>query len=179
VKAPGLASLLTSAEQSMKDQKFADAAGKYLQASRVAPNNPMITLGQGIAHLGGANYGQSEQALRLAIRSEPALLMGRYDLNSMIGEARVTALRKDLKTLADAGPDELRPRLLLAFLSYNSGNGPDAEKYLAEAAKLVPDDAVIQSMQKAWAMPGADAPKSDPAPAKDAAPAPAPAELNK
>lgn len=173
VKARGLASLLTAAEQSMKDQKYADAVGKYMQASRVAPNNPMITLGRGIAQLGGGNYGQAEQALRAAITSEPALLMGRYDLNGMLGETRTKYLAKDLKELAAATPTEARPRLLLAFLSYNMGNGPDAEKYVAEAAKLAPNDPVVQAMQKTWAVLGTGGTK------QESAPAPAPTDLNK
>jgi hypothetical protein len=164
VNARGLASLLTSAEQSMKDQKYADAVNKYTQAARVAPNNPMITLGRAIAQLGGGNYGQAEQGLRAAVTSEPALLLGRYDLNGMLGETRTKFLAKDLKEVAAAGPNELRPRMLLAFLSYSTGNGPDAEKYVAEAAKLAPNDPVIQSMQKTWAVLGTGHPKADAAP---------------
>src|SRR3954468_5914376 len=127
----------------------------------------MITLGQGIAQLGGGNYAQAERALRFAITSEPALLMGRYDLVGMLGETRAKFLAKDLKELAATSPKEERPRLLLAFLSYNMGNGPDAEKDVGEAAKLAPNDPVVQAMQKTWAV--------LPAPAA----APAPAEPNK
>jgi hypothetical protein len=174
VTARGLAGLLTSAEQSMKDQKYADAVAKYMQASRVAPNNPMITLGSGIAQLGGANYGQAEVALRRAITSEPALLMGRYDLTGWMGEARVKFLQKDLKQLAAASPTELRPRLLLAFLSYNIGNGPDAEKYITDAVKLAPNDPVVQAMQKTLVV----LPVGEAKPDGASAPAPAATDLN-
>jgi tetratricopeptide (TPR) repeat protein len=170
VEAKGLATLLTSAEQSMKEQKYDTAVAQFDQAGRVAPNNPMITLGRSIALLGGGNYGQAEISLRRAIGAEPALLLGRYDLNGMMTPERAQFLTKDLKAVAAANPKEVRPRLLLAFLAYNTGNGPDASKYLAEAAALAPNDEAVQSMQKTWAVVGNDAGVTPPAP---------PAELNK
>jgi tetratricopeptide (TPR) repeat protein len=153
----GLADLLADAERLMKEEKYESAAARFDQAARVVPNNPMVTLGRGIAELGGGNYGRADQTLRRSIGAEPALLMGRYDLNALLGEKRVQALTKDLKEVADTSPKEVRPRLLLAFLAYNTGNGPDADKYVGEALKLTPNDPVLQSMQKTWSVLGGDA----------------------
>jgi cytochrome c-type biogenesis protein CcmH/NrfG len=72
--------------------------------------------------------------MRWSVGAEPALLMGRYDLNGMLSPERVKFLIKDLKDVAATSPNEVRPRLLLGFLSYNTGNGPQAMATLRNLA---------------------------------------------
>jgi predicted Zn-dependent protease len=151
VAAKGLRDLLAGAEELMRQDKFTSAIDRFNQAGRVAPNNSMITLGRGIAELGAGYYAQSERDLRQVFRADPALLMAQIDLGKMMNADRLQYLRNDLSNLAASGPRDERPWFLQAFIAYNTGNQPEAERDLSEAEKRSGRaDAVIRMMRSHW-----------------------------
>ena len=168
VKAKGLRDLLESAEELMRAGKFESALEKYDAAEQVTGYSPLVTLGRAQAELGASYYARAENNLRRSIESDPALLMGQYDLKSFIGDRRLRFLVEDLKQLAKEDPKSVRPALLLAYIAYNTGNEAQAATYLADAEKRAAgrDDEVLKLMRRHWALPdnadeGANEPPSD------------------
>src|SRR5437868_1638175 len=101
VKGKGLAEIMKSAEDLMKQGKFTSALDQYDQAEQVAPNNPLIRLGRANAELGASYYARAEAHLRDVFTQNPELLNGQYDLIALLGEERLNTLVKDLKQIAN------------------------------------------------------------------------------
>lgn len=162
VSAKSLADVLTRAETLMREGKFAEAQDQYDLAERAAPNNALITLGRSHAELGASSYRSAEQHLRQALSGEPALLLGRYDLQSMIGAERLNILTKDLKDLAANEPREAMAPFLLAYIHYNGGNTAEAAAQLNEVEKRRNGaDPLVAKMRELWSLPGGGLNTSD------------------
>jgi hypothetical protein len=156
VKAPGLASLLTSAEESMRAGQFGSAIDRYDTAAKVAPNNPLITLGRAIAEMGASYYSRAEGDLRKAFTDGPALTQGQYDLVSFLGAERLQFVIKDLKQIANENPQQATPTFLLAYIARSMGNDRLASDYLHETEKrLGGADELITNLRKDWRLPEA------------------------
>jgi tetratricopeptide (TPR) repeat protein len=165
VQAKGLHDILLGAEQLMREGKFTSAIQKYGDAEKVAPNNPLLRLGQAQAELGATRYGSAEQHLREAVAANPALLMGKYDLEAFYGRDRLAFIVNDLQTMSKNEPSSARAPLLLAYIAYGQpGQETAAADYLNEAAKREgKPDPLIQEMRKTWTLPSsAAAPESAP-----------------
>jgi len=166
-----LRDVLKSAEGLMREQKFGEALQKYDTAQRVAPNNALITMGRANAELGASYYRRAEMSLRDAISREPELVVGQFDLRSLIGEERLQVLVKDLKDLSAGDTKSARAPLLLAYIAYNTGNEAQAGEYLAAAEQRAgPNDPLLKAWRRFWKV-GA-APEAT-------QPAPPPADVNK
>jgi tetratricopeptide (TPR) repeat protein len=153
IRASGLSQLVQQGEDLARHQHFKDAIGKLMEARQVAPNNMLIDVDLANAELGAGFYTESEQFLREAFTADPALLMGRYDLKTEIGDDRLQALIADLKQLATGG-DSATPVFLLAYLSYNTGDTDKAVEYLHLAqTRAGGQDDVIRSLGEHWSLP--------------------------
>jgi hypothetical protein len=167
VQAKGLHDQLLAAEQLMRQGKFTSAMQKYADAERVAPNNPLLRLGRAQAELGATRYGSAETHLREAVAADPALLMGKYDLEAFYGRDRLGHVVSDLQNVAKNEPSSPRAPLLLAYIAYGRpGQESAAADYLAEAAKRAgKPDSLIEAMRNTWALPAsasAPAPEAEP-----------------
>lgn len=189
VQAKGLHDLLAGAESLMKEGNFRSAIEKYAAAEQVAPNNPMIRLGRAQAELGAARYVSADEDLRQAVKADPALLMGQYDLESFIGRDRLSFLIQDLKQMAASETTSARPMVLLAYIAYGTpGLESAAADYLNQAAERAGrPDPLIEAMRKHWVLPEAtpaapekiETPAAPEKPEAPATPQPAPADQNK
>jgi tetratricopeptide (TPR) repeat protein len=156
-KAKGLATLLSGAEESMRAGQFGAAIDRYDAAAKVAPNNPLVTLGRAHAELGASYYGRAESDLRKAFANGPALLLGQYDLVTFLGEERLAFVIKDLKEIATAEKQQAGPTFLLAYVARNMGNDKLAADYLTETEKrLGGADETVDAMRKAWNLQATD-----------------------
>ena len=154
VKANGLRELLTKAEAQMRDGRFATAIDTYDAAEQVAPNNPLIRLGQAHAELGASYYRRAEQSLRRVLSNDPNLLVGQYDLRAFLGEDRLGYLDKELRANVAANPDDAGAPLLLAYIYYNTGNAASAKSFLALADQRAGGrDPFVSLLQKNWFLP--------------------------
>jgi len=153
VQAKGLADLLAEAEKQMKAGKYNSAIEQYDLADQVAPNNPWILLGRANAELGQSYYRRAEEHLRQAFTADQALLMGQYDLRTLLGNERLEFLVQDLKEIARNEPREPRPVFLLAYIAYNTGNERLAAAYLDLAEKRSNNDPFYQMVRKHWSLP--------------------------
>src|SRR5207247_1919844 len=133
VTAKGLAELLKSAEDQMKQGKYNGAIEKYDAAQQVAPNNPLIPLGRAIAELGSGLYVRADTHIREAFGQNPALMMAQYDLRNMLGDDRLQQIARELREAASNDKRDPRPTFLLAFVSYSTGQEVAADGYLDQA----------------------------------------------
>lgn len=157
VEAAGLRDVLTSAEELMRGQQFEEALKKYDVAARVAPNNALIAMGRANAELGASYYRRAESSMRDAVSRAPELVVGQFDLRSMIGAERLQVLVSDLKELAGKDPKAVRPPLLLAYIAYNTGNEAQAGDYLSQAQQRAgAEDALLNAWRRNWALPSGD-----------------------
>jgi tetratricopeptide (TPR) repeat protein len=153
IRASGLRELVQQGEDLARKQRFKDAIGKFMDARQVAPNDMEINIDLANAQLGASFFAESEQSLRDAFTSDPALLMGRYDLTSVIGDQRLQKLIGDLKQLAADG-DSATPVFLLAYVSYNQGDTDKAVEYLHLAqTRAGGRDDLIRSLGEHWTLP--------------------------
>jgi len=151
IRAKGLADLMKSAENQMRDGHFNAALDSYDSAEQVAPNNPFIAMGRGFAEMGASYYGKAELDLRRAIAAEPALLAGRYDIKGFLGEDRLKFVVNDLTDIYQSEKDSVRPAVLLGFISHNEGDDTAAAKYLDAADQRAGGrDPIITVMREDW-----------------------------
>ncbi|MDB5305683.1 MAG: repeat protein [Phycisphaerales bacterium] len=173
VKAKGLHDLLVGAEDLMRQGKFDSAIDQYVQAQRVAPNNPLTYLGRAHAELGAGYYTKAEQDLRQVFHADTELLLAQFDLSAAMGAERLAFLRKDLTGLTQTDPKSETPWFLLAYLDYNAGDAAAAEKDLNEAEKRSNrGDWAIRLLRTHWTLPSK--PKAAIPPGNPAAPQPTP-----
>jgi hypothetical protein len=153
IRATGLSQLVQQGEDLARHQHFKDAINRLMEARQVAPNNMLIDVDLANAELGAGFYTESEQFLRDAFTADPALLMGRYDLKTEVGDDRLQVIITDLKQLAASG-DSATPVFLLAYLSYNTGDTDKAVEYLHLAqTRAGGQDDVIRSLGEHWSLP--------------------------
>jgi hypothetical protein len=153
IRASGLSQLVQQGETLSRQQRFRDAVGKFMDARQVAPNNMLIAVDLGNAELGAGFYTDAEQSLRDAFTSDPALLMGQYDLKSTIGDDRLAYIKADLTHLSTTG-ESATPAFLLAYISYNTGHPDQAVEYLKLAQiRAGGQDDVINSLTQHWSLP--------------------------
>jgi hypothetical protein len=149
ITAKGLAGLMKTAEDKMREGKYTEAVDTYDTAEQVAPNNAFVMLGRGLAELGASYYGKADLDISHAIAIEPAVLAGRYDLKGFLGEDRVKFVHDDLEDIANHEKGA-RPLVLLAFVAHNSGDDALAAKDLNEAAKRGGYAELVKQMRQAW-----------------------------
>jgi tetratricopeptide (TPR) repeat protein len=166
VQAQGLAKLLKTAEDLMKEGKFGPALDQYQAAAQLAPNNSMVLLGQANAELAVGFYRKAEQHIRMALRGDPVLLMAQFDLKGMLGEDKLNAIVKDLKEIAFKQEKDAGVAVLLAYIAYNTGNEQGAAIYLDLAQKRSnPRDDFPRILRQHWDLPTTEAsPTTFPAP---------------
>ncbi len=153
VDSKALKGQLDKAEKQMQAGKFTSAVDTYDAAEQVSPNNPLVLLGRANAELGSGYYRRAEQHLRDAYAQDQALLMGQYDLKSMIGTDRLNLLVKELRDQVKSDPDQAGPVFLLAYIDYNTGNERRAGAYLDLAQKRSPKDLFYAAVKKYWSLP--------------------------
>jgi tetratricopeptide (TPR) repeat protein len=154
VRGRGLEQILKNAEALMKEGKFTSALEQYGEAEQVAPNNPLIKLGQADAELGASYYARADAHLRDVLSNHPELLGGQYDLIKMLGQQRLEVLVKDLKEVAKNEEKEPRPVFLLAYIYYNIGDTARAEGYVDLADKRSGGkDPFYKLLRQNWSLP--------------------------
>lgn len=164
VQGQALSDLLKEAEGLMRKESYSSALEKYDMADLVAPNSPLVQLGRANVELGRTYYARAETSLRQAFMQDQALLMGQYNLRSLLGDDRLAIIVKDLRSISEREATESRPVFLLAYIDYNTGNERRAAAYLDLAEKRAGGkDPLFPLLRKYWSLP------------KDAGPA----ELNK
>lgn len=150
VQSPELAKLLREAEDLMRGGKYIAALDKYEAADKVASNNPFVLLGRAHAELAASYYARADAHLRQAL-SDPALLLGLYDLGGVIGQERLDYLVNDLKSAAQAEKTQSRAPFLLAYIAHNTGNSRDASTYLDMAeARAGGRDPFFRLLREHW-----------------------------
>ncbi|HUB26028.1 MAG TPA: hypothetical protein VL992_11415 [Tepidisphaeraceae bacterium] len=153
IHASGLRQLVQEGEDLARHQHYTDAIQKFINAREVDPNFMLINIDLANAELGAGFYAEAEQYLRQAFQADPALLMGKYDITSVIGPDRIDILVNDLKQLASSS-DSPTPLFLLAYISYNTGNSSDALQYLQLAQNRAGgQDEIIKELGDHWALP--------------------------
>ena len=154
VQAKGLRDLLTSAEDLMRQEKYAAALDKYNTALEVAPNNALLRVGRAHAELAASYYRRAEADLRDALAQAPEVAEAQFDLKGLIGADRLQVIVKDLKDLVDTDKTQPRPLLLLAYIAYHTENPEQVSTYLEAAQQRVQgDDALIKAWKQAWNLP--------------------------
>jgi len=157
IEAQGLQSLLTEAEQLMREGKWITALQRYDDAARVAPDERLIFVGRAVAQLGATYYGRSESDLRRAFTADRNLLMATYDLQGLLGEERLQFITEDLKAIANKEQQSPRPLFLLAFIAYNTGHERSALGYIDLAEKRAGGrDDFYQLLRTHWSLPQAE-----------------------
>jgi tetratricopeptide (TPR) repeat protein len=181
VKAKGLAEIMQTAEDLMRQGKFISALDQYDAAQQVAPNYAVTTLGRANAELGASYYTRAEIDLRQAFTQDPSLLEGQYDLRGMLGVDRLEFLVKDLKEIVNREKTKPGPVFLLAYIMYNTGNERLASGYLDLAQKRAgANDTFYRVVRAHWSLPEVEPSPAAPAPAAEQpVPATAPSEMNK
>jgi tetratricopeptide (TPR) repeat protein len=159
INGQGLKDLLTKAETLMREGKFTSAIDQYAAAEQVAPNQPLIWIGRANAELGASFYNRAEGHLKEAFRSDTALLMAQYDLQTFLGNDRLQSVIKDLKEIASADEKSPTPVFLLAYISYNTGNERRAAGWLDLAEKRSGGkDTTYKLLREHWALPAGEEP---------------------
>jgi tetratricopeptide (TPR) repeat protein len=153
VKAQGLRQLIIQGEDLVQRQQYAKAIETYNDAVAVAPNNPLLLIGRAEAELGGAYYRQSEADLRAAFQLDHAVLMGQFDLQKRLGDAKLQSVVADLKQIATDNKDNATPVFLLAYIAYNTHHEDQVNGWLDIAQKRNGGkDDVIPLLKRYWTL---------------------------
>ncbi|CAN5457506.1 hypothetical protein BH10PLA1_BH10PLA1_12540 [soil metagenome] len=156
MKPGGLRDTLATAEAQMREGKYTSALDQYDLAERVAPNNPMITLGRAHAELGASYYARADSDIRRALATGPEMMLAQFNLEKFLGRDRVEFLEKDLKDIASTEPKSVRAPFLLAYMKYSTGDLKMASNYLALSEKRAGKaDPLYQQLRIYWGLPAA------------------------
>jgi tetratricopeptide (TPR) repeat protein len=159
INGQGLKDLLTKAEALMREGKFTSAIDQYAAAEQVAPNQPLIWIGRANAELGASYYNRAEGHLKEAFRSDTALLMAQYDLQTFLGQDRLQSVIKDLKEIASVDQKSPTPVFLLGYIAYNTGNERRAAGWLDLAEKRSDGkDPIFKLLREHWSLPTGEEP---------------------
>jgi tetratricopeptide (TPR) repeat protein len=151
MKAKGLADLIANGESLVEKQQYDRAIASYNDAIQVAPNNPLILIARANAELGGGYYAQAYADLHAAVAQDPAVLIGRYDLQKHLGAAKLKVMSDDLKLIAEDTPKDPTHAFLYAYVLYNSHHVGLAAEWLNTADKRsAGEDPAIAQMKKYW-----------------------------
>ena len=151
ISAEGLKQLIAQGEDLVQKQQYAKAIEIYNEAIAVAPNNPLLLVGRAEANLGASFYRQAESDLRIAFKTDQALLLGQYDLPKHLGDARLQKIVADLKQIASDNPNSETPVFLLAYIAYNTHHEDQASAWLDVAQKRSNGkDDLIPLLKKFW-----------------------------
>jgi tetratricopeptide (TPR) repeat protein len=151
IKSKGLADLIASGEVAVQQGQFDKAIAAYNQAVDVVPNNPLILMARATAELGGQYYAQADADIHLAIAEDPAVLVGQYDLEKHLGQARMKSTLADLKNIAQNSQDDTMHAFLLTYAYYNSHHVGQAAEWLQTTdGRTHGQDPAIMQMKKYW-----------------------------
>ena len=108
-------------------------------------------MARSIAELGGGYYAQANSDLHTAIATDPAVLMGQYDLQKQFGEERLKKVISELKDIATSSQDNTLHSFLLTFCYYNSRHiGQAADWLQITDRRSGGQDPAITQMKKYW-----------------------------
>ena len=162
IQSRGLSQILKDAEDLVRAGKYKEALDQYNQAAVIVPNNPMILLGRANAELGANLYARAEADLRDAYGADTALMMGKFNINDLIGAKRIGDIEADLASIAEKDKANETPMFLLAYIDYNTGQTAEVAARLESAERLNGGkDPLIESLFQHWNLSTTTQPASD------------------
>ncbi len=145
-----LKAVFESGREALLEGRYSDAEDFYATARRIDETSAFADYGRATALLGGGFYRRAADAYRSSFERDPALLMARFDLVNMLGEARVDELMDELKDRVRDGNGQPAEPFLLALLHYNTGNDRLARGFLDLAAQRDSDEPFYEQIGEAW-----------------------------
>lgn len=159
VRVTRLHDLLQAAENDMRTGDFQKAIDKYntayqaLAGGKVAVNPSLVLLGRGTAQLAAGFYRNANIDIHRAL-ADRALLMGQFDIGNWMPRNRLDQIARELQELANTDKNAEMPVFLLAFISYNTGESDQADRFLEEARhRAGRSDPLLALLQRYWTLP--------------------------
>ena len=136
------------AEALMQEGRFYAAAAQYAIAITLAPNDPLILLGKGHAHLAAGDYLSAVYYLTMGLERFPEVAHFKLDLYDFVGDPISLDIRRaDLDAKLERRGD-YRLRFLLGYAEYYGGLKEFGLLQLQLAAEEAPADSVIARFPK-------------------------------
>ena len=136
------------AEALMREDKYYAAAAEYALAATLAPDDPLILLGQGHAHLAAGDYLSAVFYLTMGLERFPEVARFKLDLYEFVGNPMGLDIRRaDLDAKLERRED-YRLRFLLGYAEYYGGLREFGLLQLQLAAEAAPADSLIARFPK-------------------------------
>jgi hypothetical protein len=131
------------AEALMREGEFYNSAAEYAVAAMLAPNDPLIQLGQGHAYLAAGDYISAVYHITRGLEQFPEVAHFRLDLYEFVSDPNILDIRRaDLENKLERY-DDYRLRFLLGYAEYYGGLREFGLDQLRQAAEEAPPDSVI------------------------------------
>jgi hypothetical protein len=136
---------ITTAEISLQNGKFYQAARQFEIASTIDPRNPLPLLGMGHALVAAGDYASGTRSILRGIERFPQIAAFRMDLPAIVGNQDIFDRRRaDLTTKLER-QDDPELRFLLGYLELYSGLSAEGFRDLElAAAKSAPESTIAK-----------------------------------
>lgn len=135
-------------EAFMREGKFYDAAAQYAIAATLAPDDPLVRLGQGHAYLAAGDYLSAVYYLTLGLEHFSEVARFKLDLYNFVNNPNILDIRRaDLENKLERRED-YRLRFLLGYAEYYGGLKEFGLRQLELAAEEAPTGSVIARFPK-------------------------------
>ncbi|MFH0982520.1 MAG: hypothetical protein V2A79_13425 [Planctomycetota bacterium] len=136
------------AEALMREDEFYHAAAQYAIAATLAPDDPLMLLGQGHAYLAAGDYLSAVYYLTHGLERFPEVAHFRLNLYDFVSDPNILDIRRaDLETKLERRED-YRLRFLLGYAEYYGGLREFGLPQLRRAAEEAPAGSFIARFPK-------------------------------
>ncbi len=139
---------IRKAEALLRQGEFYNAAGQYAMAAALAPDDPLVRLGQGHAYLAAGDYLSAVYYLTQGLERFPEVAHFKLNLYDFVSDPNILDIRRaDLDTKLEKHED-FRLRFLLGYAEYYGGLKDYGRLQLQRAAEEAPADSLIARFPK-------------------------------
>lgn len=152
-------------DKELRAGQYYQAAARYESAAVLRRTNPLPPAGAALAYLGAGESYRASGMLRRAMKTFPAMIRVRLDVDEFLGKDVVDQRLSELETRLAGSPleDHVPLVFLVTFMHASRGNLAQRAQWAAKLAAVTQDDRLLQTYARQFLPDEGEQPASAPA----------------